>query len=228
MRRRFSVAAGRIPCAATRRPLSLDGALQLRRAGGGRGGAREGGLAGWLPRSRSAAPPPGPEVVGARGVVGKWWETRSVSRARQERESCNRPRLLSFFERDIGFEPTTFSLGRAVPEGVTDEAVSQDRTNLRKPSTPGIQATHRVGSPDAGFATRLLPGPGRRLRAHPGGQAGRLLSIVDVAEVLAVSTATVYKLVGRGALRCVRVLNAIRVRREDLDAFERATAGGSD
>ena len=47
----------------------------------------------------------------------------------------------------------------------------------------------------------------------------------EVADELAVSRATVYKLVGRGALPCVRVLNAIRVRREDLDAL---MASGGD
>ena len=77
-----------------------------------------------------------------------------------------------------------------------------------------------MGSPDEGFATPLLPAEGARLRPLKGGKGGRLLTIADVAEELAVSTATVYKLVARGALSCIRVLNAIRMRREDLDGFE--------
>jgi excisionase family DNA binding protein len=46
-----------------------------------------------------------------------------------------------------------------------------------------------------------------------------LLTVAEVAEELAVCSATVYKLVARGALPCHRVLNAIRIRRDDLDAF---------
>jgi excisionase family DNA binding protein len=44
--------------------------------------------------------------------------------------------------------------------------------------------------------------------------------VAEVAEELAVSTASVYKLVARGDLGAVRVLNVIRVRRE-ADVFAR-------
>ena len=50
-------------------------------------------------------------------------------------------------------------------------------------------------------------------------QAPTLLTVREVSEYLRVSTATVYSLVGRGELPCIRVSNAIRVRREDLDAY---------
>ena len=93
--------------------------------------------------------------------------------------------------------------------------------NLHKLSGAPIQEPQVVGSIREGFATRLLPVSGARLRAHRGGRDGRLLTVADVAEELAVCTATVYKLVARGELAAVRVLNAIRVRREDLDAFTR-------
>jgi excisionase family DNA binding protein len=43
--------------------------------------------------------------------------------------------------------------------------------------------------------------------------------VKEVAEELAVCTATGYKLVATGALPSLRVLNAIRVRRAALDAF---------
>jgi excisionase family DNA binding protein len=46
-----------------------------------------------------------------------------------------------------------------------------------------------------------------------------LLTVVEVAEELAVCTATVYKLVARGELAAVRVLKAIRVRRDSLDSY---------
>ena len=51
----------------------------------------------------------------------------------------------------------------------------------------------------------------------------RLLSVRSVAELLSMSTATVYKLCEQGKLAHVRVLNAIRVAPMDLLAFvERA------
>jgi excisionase family DNA binding protein len=71
----------------------------------------------------------------------------------------------------------------------------------------------------------LLPGRGAHLRGHRGGRDGRLLTVAEVAEELAVCTATVYKLMAGGALPCLRVLNAIRVRREDLDTFVSASGG---
>jgi len=46
-----------------------------------------------------------------------------------------------------------------------------------------------------------------------------LLSVRQVAARLGVCTATVYALCARGALSCVRVLNAIRVAPGDLEAF---------
>jgi excisionase family DNA binding protein len=57
----------------------------------------------------------------------------------------------------------------------------------------------------------------RRLRLVP--RTGQLLTVRQVAEQLAVSTATVYALVERGELRHVRVSNAIRVASVDLDAY---------
>jgi len=50
-------------------------------------------------------------------------------------------------------------------------------------------------------------------------QAPTLLTVREASEHLRVSTATVYSLVGRSELPAVRVSNAIRVRREDLEAF---------
>ena len=49
--------------------------------------------------------------------------------------------------------------------------------------------------------------------------APRLLKVGEVAERLGVSTATVYALCKRGALRHVRVANAIRVPEAALLAF---------
>lgn len=46
-----------------------------------------------------------------------------------------------------------------------------------------------------------------------------LLSVRKVATYLAVSTKTVYALCAMGKLRHIRILNAIRVAAEDLEAF---------
>jgi excisionase family DNA binding protein len=62
--------------------------------------------------------------------------------------------------------------------------------------------------PDAAVCRILVPS------VSPG-----LLSVRDVARLLNVSKATVYKLVARGDLPHVRVSSAIRVVREDLGAL---------
>ncbi len=46
-----------------------------------------------------------------------------------------------------------------------------------------------------------------------------LLSVRQAAELLGVSRASVYKLVERGELPCVRISNAIRVRLLDLERW---------
>ena len=51
-----------------------------------------------------------------------------------------------------------------------------------------------------------------------------LLNVTEVARRLEVCTATVYKLCDRGALAHVRVLNAVRVLKRDLDEFVRQRA----
>jgi len=52
------------------------------------------------------------------------------------------------------------------------------------------------------------------------------LSVRQVAELLGVSRASVYKLVERGELACVRVSNAIRVRPVDLERWLEGRVGG--
>ncbi len=53
------------------------------------------------------------------------------------------------------------------------------------------------------------------------------MSVRQVAVELAMSSATVYALCARGELKHVRISNAIRVRREDLDAFVAENARSS-
>ena len=47
----------------------------------------------------------------------------------------------------------------------------------------------------------------------------KLLNVADVGEILNVSKAFVYKLVGTGELRSVKIGTAIRVRGVDLDNY---------
>ena len=61
-------------------------------------------------------------------------------------------------------------------------------------------------------------GPSPALAVVRGG-GGRLLTVPEVAEELQVCRAIVYRVVARGELPATRVSNAIRVRREDLEAF---------
>jgi excisionase family DNA binding protein len=56
------------------------------------------------------------------------------------------------------------------------------------------------------------------------GARDRLLRVADVAERLGVCAATVYRLCERGELPHVRIVNSIRIRRADLDAFAGAHA----
>jgi len=71
----------------------------------------------------------------------------------------------------------------------------------------------------AGRGRGNLPGERTGLRAHREGRDWRLLTVAEVAEELAMCTATVYKLVACGALVSVRALNVIRVRRDDIERF---------
>ena len=47
----------------------------------------------------------------------------------------------------------------------------------------------------------------------------QFLTVLEVADLLRVSTMTVYRLIKGGELRAVRVGKSFRVREDDLDAF---------
>jgi len=53
----------------------------------------------------------------------------------------------------------------------------------------------------------------------------RLLTVREVAECLAVCTATVYALCERGEIRHLRISNAIRIHPDDLEAFIQGMRG---
>jgi excisionase family DNA binding protein len=77
----------------------------------------------------------------------------------------------------------------------------------------GVLPTQALAANRKNFAAGLL------LEKGGGESAEWLLSVKDVARALAVSTATVYGLCESGKLPHVRVLNTIRVSRQDLRTF---------
>jgi excisionase family DNA binding protein len=135
-------------------------------------------------------------------------------------DNCNGPSTLREVlggERVGGIEPPTSTLattGRAsgpvrpAPQGF---GFFDDRAG-------GDSAQGGPIRPVSALASGILPARTGRLRAVDGG-ADNLLTVRQVAAKLCVSTAAVYKLVDRGALPHLRILNAIRVAPSDLEAF---------
>jgi len=95
---------------------------------------------------------------------------------------------------------------------------------------PGANASQPVGNPGDDPAAAVHPLAPDGTLATPHGApvvrkfegtdaVGRLLTVREVAERLAVCTATVYAMCERRELRHLRVSNAIRVHPADLEAF---------
>jgi excisionase family DNA binding protein len=78
---------------------------------------------------------------------------------------------------------------------------------LELPQRDDVQRSQESAAIRGVFATNLLP------------PIEQLLTVRQVAEVFGVCPATVYKWAATGVLPHVRVVNAIRVRREDLSTF---------
>ena len=100
------------------------------------------------------------------------------------------------------------------PPAITADEGSQKRSLVQPDAgkrkflvTPLLHADVTYGEPTRPGATK---GPAPRLP---------LMSVSEVARQLGVCSASVYALCAKGALRHVRVLNAIRVSPEDLEAF---------
>lgn len=117
-----------------------------------------------------------------------------------------------FSERRKGFEPSTPSLGSSSEERPQRASADQELTNTRASSE-----TKSKPLPAATEETRkFVP------VVSPTG-AGRLLTVRELAELLTVSTATIYAMVERGELACVRISNSIRFPRIEV---ERVAQGG--
>ena len=78
-------------------------------------------------------------------------------------------------------------------------------------------ALQREGAFSKDFAPILLPA--NAPSSSPRKDRERLLPVAEVARILGVCDATVYKLCARGHLGHVRILNAIRVPLASVDAF---------
>ena len=99
------------------------------------------------------------------------------------------------------------------PDGLCTEV--QGGAGACKPLDSGPvswSAPGREMQPDAPNRTRDAT------QALPGSP---LLTVREVARLLAVSTFTVYGLIDSGRLRCFRISNAVRVRPDDLQAYVR-------
>ncbi len=57
------------------------------------------------------------------------------------------------------------------------------------------------------------------IEKHEGEKLPRLLTVLEVANILGLGQSTVYLLIKRGELTCVHIGRAVRVRQEDLEAF---------
>ena len=94
-------------------------------------------------------------------------------------------------------------MARPLPTAYTSSLASY-------PTTNGPVASSHAVSSSVSTSSRQAARP-------PASESpGRLLTVRDVARVLGVSAATVCRLVSDGDLVHVRVLNAIRVRPDDL------------
>jgi excisionase family DNA binding protein len=71
------------------------------------------------------------------------------------------------------------------------------------------QPSQRIARVSRNFAANLLPD-------FPGG-TGELFTVRQVAELVGVCAATVYKWAADGVLPHVRIVNVTRIRRKDLD-----------
>jgi len=115
--------------------------------------------------------------------------------------------------RPSGFEPLTYGSGASKTRLGESSKRSQSVGSARVGAGGRVQALHGIAPVSSPFAAPVLQG----LRGLS--PVERWLTVADVAECLGVSTATVYGLCKRGALKHVRVANVIRVSEKALADF---------
>ena len=84
---------------------------------------------------------------------------------------------------------------------------------VRVPKAAEVHPSHPLPGFRQDFTAPLLPPGGRGTAAKTGREKGaeRYLTVREVADLLKVSTATIYDAVKRGGLAHVRVSNSIRI-----------------
>jgi len=111
-------------------------------------------------------------------------------------------------ERETGVEPATLSLGK-YESGIAEvNKASQAVVTTRSAEDVSFQPTPSGATIRKDFASPLLP------------DSGVSLTVKDVPARLRVCTATIYRLCTTGELRHFRVGAWIRIREEDLAAYQ--------
>ena len=132
----------------------------------------------------------------------------SAAAGARPREPESSRNLGGRLERETGFEPATLSLGKVAGAvaGLTRD--SQPVADPRLEPAASIQRISSGASLSKDFASPLLP------------DFSTSLTVNEVAARLRVCTATVYRLCTAGELPHFRVGAVIRIREEDLAAYQ--------
>jgi len=120
-----------------------------------------------------------------------------------------------------GFEPTT-SCSQSADKGIAGvHNGSQPVGIVQDGGSIVVQPSQAFTGISKNFTSPVLPlslGARRAdLQVTDGGD--EWLTVREVADTLKVCTATVYKIIDRGELPHMRVLNSVRVKRRDLVAY---------
>ncbi len=121
--------------------------------------------------------------------------------------------------RDAGFEPTTLGFGAGF-EALGDDGKSSHTLSFQALHDGSVSTdSHRFAPASTTLVSAVSQEtPAKRRRLAPVA-ADVFLTVRDVAALLKVSTATVYKLCDHGELPHARVLNSIRLTRASVDAY---------
>jgi len=147
------------------------------------------------------------------------WHSENQSREldRSTQRSASSKHLYDLrSRRDSNARPLASEGTNGAVQRVPTVAFSSVGGGLGGPSA--VQPSQGVGTLHGNSVPNEAPKLPRALRLVEGG-VGDLLTVREVAKRLRVSTATVYALVERGELAHLRVSNAIRVRRADLEGY---------
>ncbi len=116
-----------------------------------------------------------------------------------------------------GFEPATTCTPIETGDRPTVGSRLQPLVNNQTCASPAVQTSQGLASFSQNFAATLLLGQAAsETLSVPIADPERLLTVGQVAKLLQVCNATVYKLCEKGELEHTRILNSIRIARADL------------